>query len=142
MQITITVETDESVLEKLKNKGTMDKEEIEAISCYAKWFNNTCTGWTANPEYNLNFLYCQQNWANEKLRTNGYLFLNDVYEMLGIDITNAGQLVGWIYDKENPIGDNFVDFGLKMKHNADFINGKTTDALLDFNVDGCILDRI
>lgn len=141
MQINITVETDEDVLEKLRNKGMMD-EEIESISKYAKWFDNSCLGWTKNSEYNLAFLTIQQNYANEFLRAKGHLFLNDVYKMLGIKETTVGQVVGWIYNEENTIGDNFVDFGLTNTYNADFINGNTPDALLDFNVDGWILDRI
>lgn len=141
MQINITVEPDEDVLEGLRNKGMMD-EEIESISRYAKWFDNSCFGWTKNPEYNLAFLKAQQNYANELLRAKGHLFLNDVYKKLGIKETTVGQVVGWIYDEKNIIGDNFVDFGLTNTYNADFINGNTPDALLDFNVDGWILDRI
>lgn len=141
MQINITVEPDEDVLEGLRNKGMMD-EEIESISRYAKWFDNSCFGWTKNPEYNLAFLKAQQNYANELLRAKGHLFLNDVYKKLGIKETTVGQVVGWIYDEKNIVGDNFVDFGLTNTYNADFINGNTPDALLDFNVDGWILDRI
>ena len=43
----------------------------------------------------------------------GYLFLNDVYDLLGIPKSKAGQVVGWIYDKNNNTdGDNYVSFGL------------------------------
>lgn len=63
--------------------------------------------------------------------------------MLGIQHTKAGQIVGWIYDKENPVGDNYVDFGIydtNKEANRNFVNGYERTILLDFNVDGNILD--
>lgn len=112
---------------------------------YAKFFDSGCTGWSKDPELNLMFLRRQQAYANEKLQKHGYLFLNDVYEMLGIPKTSAGQIVGWIYDEKNPVGDNFVDFGIynvNIEKNRDFVNGYERTILLDFNVDGNILDLI
>lgn len=35
------------------------------------------------------------------LRTRGYLFLNEVYRKLGFNLTQQGQLAGWIYEKES-----------------------------------------
>ena len=93
----------------------------------------------------MTFLKRQQNFANEKLQTNGFLFLNDVYEMIGIPKTKAGQIVGWIYDEKNPVGDNFVDFGIYDVNNEakrDFVNGYERSILLDFNVDGNIWDKM
>lgn len=55
--------------------------------------------------------------------------------MLGFSRTKAGTMVGWVYDEKNPIGDNFVDFGLMDDRNSDFINGYEKTVLLDFNVD-------
>ena len=65
--------------------------------------------------------------------------------MLGIHRTKAGNVVGWIYDEKNPVGDNYVDFGIYDIHkeqNRDFVNGIERSILLDFNVDGPILDLI
>lgn len=48
-----------------------------------------------------------------------------------------------IYDKKNPIGDNYVDFGIyntSKEANRNFVNGYERTILLDFNVDGNILD--
>jgi hypothetical protein len=89
------------------------------------------------------FLRAQQQYANDKLRANGHLFLNEVYDMLGIPRTKAGQVVGWVYDAENPIGDNYVDFGIYDIHREtvrNFVNGYERTILLDFNVDGNIWD--
>ena len=65
--------------------------------------------------------------------------------MLGIERTKAGQIVGWVYDEDNPLGDNYVDFGIydiNREKSRDFVNGYERVILLDFNVDGNILDRI
>lgn len=128
-----------------KVKNTVNVADPNVYSEYSKFFDESCPGFTKDPEYNLMFLKDQQRYANDLLKSKGYLFLNDVYEMLGIPRTQAGQIVGWIYDEKNPIGDNFVDFGIYDLHkeaNRDFVNGYERVILLDFNVDGDILDMI
>lgn len=136
--------TDEKGKEK-KVKKTIEVSELSQVSDYAKFFDDGCRGWTKDPEKNLFFLRRQQDYANERLKAEGYLFLNDVYEMLGIPRTKAGQVVGWIYDEKNPIGDNCIDFGIydtNRESTRDFVNGYERTILLDFNVDGNILDLI
>lgn len=126
-------------------KKTVNVAEPNEYSDYARCFDDGCAGWDKDSEYNLMFLRHQQNHANELLRSKGYLFLNDVYDMLGIPRTRAGQVVGWIYDEKNPIGDNYVDFGIydiTREKNRDFVNGYERSIWLDFNVDGNILDLI
>ena len=142
-------EIEEKTVDKDGNE-TVEKKTISVVdpnmySDYARIFDNGSMGWTKDPEYNLMFLKLQQNQANDRLRAQGYLFLNDVYDMLGIPRTKAGQIVGWIYDEENPVGDNFVDFGIYDIYNekaCDFVNGRERSIVLDFNVDGNILDMI
>lgn len=132
---------DENGNEKTETK-TVKIADPNNYSIYARFYDDGCAGWTKNPEYNLIFLKQQQNWANEKLKANGRLFLNEVYEMLGIPKTVIGQRVGWVYDENNPVGDNFVDFGIYDLYNEkarDFVNGYERTILLDFNVDGDIL---
>ena len=123
-------------------------EEVKAMnpnlySDYAKFFDEASPNWQNDPEYNLMFLKAQQQYANDLLKSRGRLFLNEVYDMLGIDRTKAGQVVGWTYNPENPTGDNFVDFGIydmsKERVRA-FVNGYETNILLDFNVDGNVWD--
>ena len=142
-------EIEEKTVDKDGNE-TVEKKTISVVdpnmySDYARIFDNGSMGWTKDPEYNLMFLKLQQNQANDRLRAQGYLFLNDVYDMLGIPRTKAGQIVGWVYDEENPVGDNFVDFGIYDIYNekaCDFVNGRERSIVLDFNVDGNILDMI
>ena len=120
---------------------TVPVVESEEPSDYARFFCEGCAGWTKDPEMNLVFLRQQQNWANELLKTRGYLFLNEVYDMLGIERSKAGQVVGWVYDETNPDCDNYVDFGIYDIYNERkraFVNGWERSILLDFNVDGDI----
>lgn len=113
----------------------------EVYSQYAKCYDVGCIGWQKDPEHNLFFLRQQQNYANDLLKAQGYLFLNEVYDMLGFPRTKAGQVVGWVYDEKDPVGDNFVDFGIYDLHkpaNVKFVNGTERSIWLDFNVDGNI----
>lgn len=113
-----------------------------AISPYARFFDEGNSNWSKTPEYNLLFLRSQQNYANDILQARGHLFLNEVYDSLGLPRTQAGQAVGWTISKT---GDNFVDFGIYDQGNErarEFVNGNERSILLDFNVDGVIMDLI
>lgn len=135
----------------------------ESISPYARYFNNTNPNWDENPMMSLDFIMKQQKTANRMLHDRGYLFLNEVYKLLGFPITQEGQSVGWIYcpnstdeKHKNAFEDawNYVSFGIygisekngfcipSNAINQQFVNGDGTVALLDFNCDGYILDLI
>lgn len=139
-----TIETDPETGKEKKVKKTVDVVEgVDGCSEYARFFDDGCTGWEKDSEMNLMFLRAQQQYANDLLISRGYLFLNEVYNMLGIQITKAGQVVGWVYDPENPNFQNYVDFGIydiNKPKNRDFVNGYERTVLLDFNVDGNIWD--
>lgn len=141
-----TVTVDEKGKEKI-NKETAQVSEYDPdkYSEFAKFFDVGNPYWEKDAEYNLMFLRQQEKYANDKLQANGYLFLNEVYDMIGIPKTKAGQVVGWIYDEKNPIGDNYVSFGIydiNKPANIDFVNGIERTILLDFNVDGNILEMM
>ena len=116
-------------------------DDPNSYSDYARFFDESCAAWQNDAEYNLTFLKAQQQYANDLLKARGRLFLNEVYRMLGIDETKAGQVVGWVYNPDNPTGDNFVDFGIynmQRERVRAFVNGYEPNILLDFNVDGVI----
>lgn len=100
--------------------------------------------WNSNPEHNVIFLRCQQNWANDLLQSRGHVFLNDVYDMLGLERTSAGAVVGWVRGH----GDDYVDFGIFGSNERDasrlldYVTGRENEILLDFNVDGVVYDLI
>lgn len=141
-----TVELDEN------GKKVKKKEELEFIegmpSDYARYWGKYLKNgvlnpnWEENPEYNLMFLKGVQAEAEYKLHSRGYLFLNEVYDLLGYDLSQLGSVVGWMDDGN---GDGYVDFGLYSLNNREnrrFINGEDTTILLDFNCDGIIWDKI
>lgn len=110
-------------------------------SPYARFFDEYSPEWKKNAQYNLMFLKSQEKYANNLLRANGHLFLNEVYDMLGLPRSSAGAVVGWLLGA----GDDYVDFGIYncFKESArEFVNGYERSILLDFNVDGVIYDKI
>lgn len=132
--------TDENGKEK-KTKENVEFLNPEGISEYARFFDESCREWTKSADYNLTWLKNQESHCTDLLRARGHLFLNEVYDLLGIPRTTAGAVVGWIDGN----GDNFVDFGIFDKYkvkNRDFVNGYEPVILLDFNVDGVIYDKI
>lgn len=129
----------------VSTKSTIEVMDPNSYSPYSIIFDDGNTGWDPDPELTKYFLIQQQNWANDRLKAKGHLFLNEVYDMLGAKRTKAGAQVGWVYDEKNPVGDNYVDFGIFDIYNPksrDFVNGYEKVIVLDFNVDGVILDLI
>ena len=132
---------DENGEERVEKK-IVETAEINEYSEYARFFDEGCRGWDKDSEYNLMFLRQTQNYANDKLRAKGYLFLNEVYDMLDIPRTQAGQVVGWMLNGD---GDGYIDFGIydvKNERKRAFVNGHERSILLDFNVDGEILHNL
>lgn len=124
-------------------KTTVDAPDPAAFSAYTFVFDETSSYWERDAELNKFFLAQQQNYANNMLRSRGHLFLNEVLDMLGLDRVRMGNIVGWIYNEEDPNGDNYVDFGIMDLRNPDkrrFINGLEKSIWLEFNVDGNILE--
>ena len=142
-----TKEIEETVVDENGKEKTVKKtievaDPAGARSPYTFCFDETASGWVRDAESNKFFLMRQQDYANERLKARGYLFLNEVLDMLGIPRCRAGQTVGWIYDENNTVGDNFVDFGMLNIHSEpsrNFMNGLEQSIWLDFNVDGDIL---
>lgn len=52
--------------------------------------------WNRGVELTKRFIKRQEDYANRKLRHNGHLFLNEVYDMIGHPRTNEGYIFGWI----------------------------------------------
>lgn len=124
-----------------KKTKTVKNEVVDGnnLSGYSKFFKEGNLYFNEHAHmYNENFLKSAMQYLNDKLRAEGYVFLNDVYEYLGIERTLAGQSVGWILD--NPKGDGFINFGAMSIYES--CEGGYGDhprpILLDFNVDGVI----
>lgn len=149
-----TIEVDEETGKEKKVKKNAFVVNPSDVSGYARFFEKYTVDedgnsilnphWEPNNEYNIMFIKAQENYANDLLRAKKRLFLNDVYEMLGLPRTKAGQVVGWVYDEDNPVGDNYVDFGMYADNlsYSDFANGLDPAILLDFNVDGNVWETM
>lgn len=141
---------EETVVDENGNETTVTKtvevpDPNAAHSIYSAIFYEGSLGWTKNAELNKVFLLRQQNYANDKLRLNGVLTLNEVYDMLGIQKTAFGQIAGWVYTEDSSVGDNFVDFGIFDTNDpskCNFVNGFERSIVLDFNCIGNVLDYI
>lgn len=149
----------EEVEEKIVDEKGKEKTVKNAVtkvgpnlnSPFARIYDDGCRGWQKDAQHNLWFLLQTQAWANQKLKSEGYLFLNDVYEELGFNKTKQGQVFGWLYNTEKSLGDDkvksdgYVDFGIYDIHDKQkrmFVNGDERVIVLDFNVDGPILNYI
>lgn len=128
---------------KEKKSKTTVNVAAPTVDDYARFFDKTCRHYEENMNYNLMLLRSQQQLANDKLVVDGFLFLSDVYDMLGITRTKMSQSVGWIYKPDgNSNGDNFVDFGVMVVKRETEDGGYEDAILMNFNVDGPILDLI
>lgn len=95
---------------------------------YAK---STSSQWNENIEYNRMFLSAQETYFNHLLKAQGHLFLNEIYDGLGLKRTQAGATHGWIIG----CGDDHIEFTVKELALA-------PDMLyVDFNVWGVIYDK-
>lgn len=138
----------EEVVEATDDKGKKTKKkqlvrsDIDGYSEYARHFAPGHVEWKNDPSQNLFYLRCRQSFLNDKLRAQGHLFLNEAYDFLEYPRTKAGAVVGWVIGKD---GDSVVDFGLDDINNPstrDFLDGIDASLVIDFNVDGVILDKI
>ncbi len=127
-------ETDEVDGKKVKKRIAGGRE----ISPYAVVFDNGNPNWERTHEYNKIFLIAKQNYFNDLLHARGHVFLNEVYDQLGFEHTQAGSVVGWVV---GGTGDNHIDFGM-FEPDARFLNGWEKNIILDFNVDGSIWNLI
>lgn len=109
-------------------------------------FDNTNPNWHPSLEYNVFFLRATQNHLNHQLADRGHVFLNEVYDLLGLDRTSEGAISGWLL---RPLGggpQDHIDFGL-----TEFINSigdsktkrlEIESITLRLNIDGIIYQNI
>lgn len=99
---------------------------------YTKIFDEKSPNWDAEAVFSKMFLQTQEIYANDIFRAQGYLFLRDVYDMLGFGpITKDSIVVGWYKSSEDK--DKHISFDVEQI-------GDESKFKLTFNVDGNILD--
>lgn len=143
-------ETDPKTGKKKKKKEIMWETKDAHYSDFARMFDEF------NPNYqknifdngkdapygvcNLDFVLKTQKNANQKLRRQGFLTVNEAYEMLGFDKSKAGSSAGWIFDVNDPAcrDDAHIDFGIFDRDKDEFkalLLGSEKSFVVDFNVD-------
>lgn len=134
----VETEIDENGKSHKVKKEKLVVEDPNGLSIYARFFDDSSSEWQKNNDYNLMFLRAQQNYFNDLLKVRGHVFLNEIYDNLGMKRSQAGAIVGWVIGEGR---DNFIDFGIwdgDNRKSRDFVNGYEDSILLDFNVDGVI----
>ena len=117
-------------------------DEADGVhSPYDLLFDEMVDRWEPDYQLNKTFLSQVQSEANRRLRAQGYLFLNDVYRLIGGYANGeqirkpVGQIVGWLYDPNDETRANYVNMGI------DAMQGDRS-VVLHFNCDGPIIDKI
>ena len=153
---------DEKVKKEVIDKKTGEVKEVEEIKLvqgdhtgcdYGIIFDSAFDAWEDDGRLNLEWLMMQEQYLNQKLKAEGYLFLCDVYKAIGVKkewtpewVLQASHVVGWIYDPNDTThGDNYISFGLTDKDGnmtmgaRDLHNRSEHNIYLSFNPDGDIL---
>lgn len=146
-----TVVTDEKGEQKTVKQSL---RTFEKRSDYTFMFDASCEYWVPDPVRNAAYLRSMQDLANEKLRERargnggrGYIFVSEILSDMfpRVSLPKWTYICGWIYDEKNPVGNNYIDFGVFYSDNENakrFVKGLEANVLLDFNCDGVIYDLI
>lgn len=136
-----TTEKDEKTGKEKKSKKKVDISDLGEVGPFTKVYDESCKFWDQNMDYNLNRLKMEEEYATHTLRTRGYMSINDVYERIGFDPVPEGQIYGWVYERPG----DYISFGIdeiSRETQQDFADGCVKSLVLNFNVQGNILDRI
>lgn len=151
--------TSEIEITNLDENGDGQPEKVlivdpNAPSRYARYFKRYSDSGVKNPywcddsthlEYWFNL---EQSYLNDLFKAKGFLTLNEAYKELGFEETQAGMVVGWVFDPKEGEGDNYIQLNItKVNIPSDEFdeddNRLTEPAyLVDFNVDGNIYDKM
>lgn len=132
------IEVDPETGKEKKVKKTVTVADPNLQSDYAVYFDQKSRNYETNMDYNRMFLKAQQQFANDKLKTRGHIFLNEVLDDLDLPRSPAGQIVGWTADGP----DGYVNFRI-LEVERETEDGRHEPALLlDFNVQGDIWSQM
>lgn len=116
----------------------------EQFNQYSFFFDEMCDAWKGDAEMNLTFVRMVENVLTKRLQARGFVFLNEVREMFGMDSPGPiaqGQIIGWM----TKLGDTCVDLGLKNGYQEgvrSFVNGRDRSVLLTPNCHHVIYDKL
>ena len=139
---TETITDENGKTKKVKTYETVVTDGAEGP--FDRIFDRTNTHWTGVPGTDLYVLNAILNDCRNKLTnrsskiSDGWLTLNEVYNMLGFESTEAGFDWGWTFSRRNPDESCFpdIDFGISNCSDhvvKDFVSGKEPVIPLHFN---------
>lgn len=125
---------------------------VQVDSDFTVIYDQNAKEWLRDTNMNLNLLKMKEKYLNQRLVLTGAVFLYEVYDEFGIDISTLGEnkiqasrILGWIYDPEDNTRDSYISCGLfdKLGNNNDYameaLRENHQELFLEFNVDGDIL---
>ena len=133
----------ETIMETIKNENGEETQVEKVITTrtpgvHSRLFDCTCRGYEKNAHLNWYTLKNFQTICNRKLQLKKHLYLNEVYDMLDMPCSQAGQSLGWLAEPEDGTWDNYIDFGLGDEPGPD----AEPDMWITPNVPGIIIDKV
>ena len=125
----------------VKTKKTKVKTiDPESAALYSRVYTKKNAFWKGNDELDTYQFGLFEAQLTNKLRRKGFVSFNEALEACDFERCDYGMVVGWIYDKDNPTGDNVIKID-RRKERVRNEFGEVEDVwILDFNVDGNIYD--
>lgn len=126
------VTIDEETGEEKVSVNDISAADPNLKSDYARYFDESSRNFNNDRQYNMMFLNAQQSYLNDIMQIRGHLFLNEVYDALGLPRSAAGQIVGWTPNG----GDGYVNFRTTEVETVDAKGRRISRFIIDPNVQG------
>lgn len=88
-------------------------------------FDKKSTKWNYDLEYNKQFVRYQQMYITDRYKCQGYIYLNTIYEVLGLAWNPHDENICWIYERDGElemsifVSDDFLNkIDIDILHNA------------------------
>lgn len=125
-----------------KGKTKTKKEEVQVqdpdriADRWVRCFDESSRNWNKEMFCNRDFLMCAENYFNQRLRTDGFICVNQVYDWLDVPQCVDGQTWGWIYDPDIVHQINFGVLDITNERKRAFVNGDERSVFIDFGLLG------
>lgn len=132
----------EKEIEEVDEKGKVSKVKINVAESEKDLdgliiFDERSDYWEPEPDFPMYFIKLRQQLLTNQLVASGNLFLNEVFDALGLPRTEEGAVTGWVMGE----GDEYVDLRPRVIKVKDGIGYHST-IVLDPNHDGVIIDKL
>ena len=116
--------------------------DLGTESPYVKYLTRTNPFWENDEQLMLFNIKAKQNYLNDRLHVMHSVTLNEAYEELGFKRTKAGMVCGWTDEHISNDGDGFIQFDVTEVCVVNENGGYERAYAIDFNVDGCIYEKM